>query len=298
MKKKTTLFTTFMESLVRTLERNGKMRTAETYRCACNSIVRYGGSSITLRNMTPAFIEGYENWLLGTGLSRNTTSFYMRILRAVYNRGIDQGYAPAADPFRHVYTGVDKTVKRAVPLHIIRKIKMMDLSDRPDLAFARDLFMFSFYTRGMSFVDMAYLRRSDLAGHVLTYSRSKTGQRLAIHWEPCMQDIVDRWPSSPAGYLLPIVQRTDKDARHQYKSCIFKVNKSLREISERLELSHPLTTYVARHSWASIAYARNIPVSVIAEGMGHDSERTTRIYLASLSNARVDRANSKIIGLL
>ena len=158
--------------------------------------------------------------------------------------------------------------------------------------------MFSFYTRGMSFIDMAFLRCDDLRGGVLRYFRRKTGQELCIRWEPDMQAIVDRYPERHGDFLLPILSGPEKDYRRQYKQAITKTNRDLANISHLLGLSIPITTYVARHSWASIAYSKSVPVALISEGMGHDSEHTTRIYLASVSNSGVDRANRKILHLL
>ena len=160
------------------------------------------------------------------------------------------------------------------------------------------MFLFSFYTRGMSFIDMSYLRPENLAGGYLLYVRKKTGQPIQIKWEKCMQDIVNRYQPNPTGYLLPIIVDPDRDERNQYRNILFHVNSGLAEISGMLHIDPPVTTYVARHSWATVAYAKDIPVSVISEALGHDSERTTRIYLASVSTARVDRANSMIIDLL
>ena len=113
-----------------------------------------------------------------------------------------------------------------------------------------------------------------------------------------MQEIVDRYPLNPNGFLLPIINKEGYDYRKQYKCAIQKTNQALTKISMLLHLDILLTTYVARHSWASIAYNRNVPLSVISEALGHDSERTTRIYLDSVSNTVVDRANHKIINML
>ena len=110
-----------------------------------------------------------------------------------------------------------------------------------------------------------------------------------------MQEIVDKYDSDYYNpYLLPILQYP-YDNRNQYKNVLYRTNKSLKEIAKLVGLSIPLTLYVARHSWASIAKSKNIPISVISEGMGHDSEMTTQIYLASLDNAVVDRANAQIL---
>ncbi len=250
----------------------------------------------------------YESWLFHQGICKNCSSAYMRSLRSVYNRAVDGGLIPQNHPFLHVYTGVDKTAKRAVSLETIRSLKDLDLADRPALAFARDLFMFSFYTRGMSFVDMAFLKHSDIRGGYLFYVRRKTRQQLCIRWEECMQTIVDRLFANAShqackerniSFLLPII-RTSDNQWQQYKSCQRLVNHHLKTLSTMLDASAdiPLTMYVARHSWASIARSKDIPLSVISEALGHDSEQTTQIYLGSLETARIDEANRKIIGFL
>lgn len=224
----------------------------------------------------------------------NTTSFYMRILRAVYNRAVEKGLTEQRYPFRHVYTGVEKTIKRAVSVKVIKKLKELDLSMKPSLDFARDMFLFSFYTRGMSFVDMAYLRKIDLQNGILTYRRRKTGQQLTIKWEKCMEEIICKYSSNKTDYLLPIIKVQDNE-RKQYDNALHLVNYRLKDLSKILKLQRPLTLYVARHSWASAAKAKNIPLSVICEGMGHESEKTTQIYLASLETSVVDKANKVIL---
>ncbi|MCM1219965.1 MAG: site-specific integrase, partial [Lachnospiraceae bacterium] len=239
----------------------------------------------------------YEAYLKTKGIRMNTISFYMRILRAVYNRAVEKGLTPQRNPFRHVYTGVEKTVKRSVHVKVIKALKELDLSMKPSLDFSRDMFMFSFYTRGMSFIDMAYLKKSDLQNGILTYCRRKTGQRLTIMWETCMEEIVKKYPSNGSAYLLPII-RKQGDERKQYDNALHLVNYRLKDLSRMLKLQRPLTMYVARHSWASVAKARNVPLSVISEGMGHDSEATTQIYLASLETSVIDKANKMILGLL
>ena len=166
------------------------------------------------------------------------------------------------------------------------------------MEWARDLFMFSFYTRGMSFVDMAYLKKTDLQNGVLVYRRQKTNQQLTIKWEKPMQDIVNKYASPESPYLLPIIRDTHTDARLQYKNAIHLVNNKLKLIGKEIGLGIPLTTYVARHGWASIAKHKNIPIGIISEALGHDSEKTTRIYLDSLDTSAVDKANSQILNSL
>ena len=285
----------FMQSIIEQKKLMGYIRTAETYEATLRSFSAFlNGKDIALTKITPDIMQLYEAHLYNRGLLRNTTSFYMRILRAVYNRAVEKDLTTNRNPFKHVYTGIDKTVKRAIPLKAIKQIKNLYLSLQPSLDFARDMFLFSFYTRGMSFIDMAYLKKKDLSNGILSYRRRKTGQQLFIRWEKCMQEIVNKYDTdlySP--YLLPILKYPYE--RNQYKNMLYRTNKSLKDVAKMVGLSIPLTLYVARHSWASIAKSKNIPISVISEGMGHDSEMTTQIYLASLDNAVVDRANAQIL---
>ena len=288
----------FIHSVIVRLKQLGQLRTSETYTATLKSFMEFReGQDVPLDGINSDLMLLYEAYLKAKGIRMNTISFYMRILRAVYNRAVEKELTPQRNPFRHVYTGVEKTVKRAVSVKVIRALKELDLSTKPSLDFARDMFMFSFYTRGMSFVDMAYLRKSDLKNGLLTYRRRKTGQQLTIRWEKCMEDVVSKYPSNDSAYLLPIIKKQG-DERRQYDNALHLVNHRLKELSDMLKLRRPLSMYVARHSWASAAKANRVPLSVISEGMGHDSEKTTQIYLASLETSVVDKANKMILGLL
>lgn len=289
----------FMQGIIARLKQMGKIRTAENYSCTLKSFMQFRGDrDILLSEIDSDLMQLYEAYLHGKGVVRNTSSFYMRILRAVYNRALEKELMEQRNPFRHVYTGVDKTVKRAVPLSAIKRMKNLDLSLQPNLEFARDMFLFSFYTRGMSFIDMAHLKKKDLQNGFLSYRRRKTGQQLVIRWEKCMQEIVDKRHTCDRNpYLLPILN-FQNESRKQYKYAQSRINVHLKEIANMIGVFIPLSMYVARHSWASIAKSKNIPISVISEGMGHDSELTTQIYLASLDNTIVDNANAQILKCL
>lgn len=281
------------------LKRLGKIRTSETYMAALRSFSGFmNDKEVLFDQLNADLIAEYEAYLKGRGNSPNTVSFYMRILKAVYNRAVEDGLTEQRHPFKSVYTGVEKTLKRAISLNDLKHIKGLDLSLKPNLDFARDMFLFCFYTRGMSFIDMAYLRKKDLQNGILSYRRRKTGQQLFIKWERCMQEIVDKYPINETEYLLPIITKRDEDYRKQYTNELHRVNHLLKKIGKQLDLPILLTMYVGRHSWASIAKSRNVPISVISEGMGHDSENTTQIYLASLDTSVVDKANKKILDLL
>ena len=318
--KESSLFT-FMHGVIAQLKQLGKVRTSETYTATLKSFMAFRDEQdVPLDGISSDMMLMYEAHLKARGVRMNTISFYMRNLRAVYNRAVEKGLTQPNNPFRHVYTGVDKTVKRAIPIKAIKALKELDLSMKPSLDFARDMFLFSFYIRGMSFVDIAYLKKTDLQNGILTYRRRKTGQELSIKWEKCMAEIIAKYPENKTDYLLPIIKEegngrnsvshqaclngrvvTDEgkaNERRQYDNTLHLVNYRLKELSTMLKLQRPLTMYVARHSWASAAKAKNVPLSVISEGMGHDSEATTQIYLASLETSVVDKANKMILGLL
>ena len=292
-------FNNYIRQQIARLKRLGKIRTSETYTAALRSFNGFmNDKEVLFDQINSDLIAEYEAYLKGRGNSPNTVSFYMRILKSVYNRAVEDGLTEQQYPFKSVYTGVEKTLKRAISLNHLKRIKGLDLSLKPNLDFARDMFLFSFYTRGMSFIDMAYLRKKDLQNSILSYRRRKTGQQLFIKWEKCMQEIVDKYPVNETEYLLPIIIQRDVDYRKQYTNELHRVNHLLKKIGKQLGLSIPLTMYVGRHSWASVAKSRNVPISVISEGMGHDSENTTQIYLASLDTSVVDKANKKILDLL
>lgn len=286
----------FMESIIAKLKQNGKVRTSETYKSTLNSFKKFrNDEDIMLDCITSGIMEDYEAWHKNRGVAPNTISFYTRILRAVYNRAVEDEIIENRNPFRHVYTGVDKTVKRALPLAIIKKIKSLNLSLTPALDFARDMFMMSFFLRGMSFIDMAFLKKTDLKNGYVTYRRRKTGQQLIIEWTKEMRMILDKYPENKSDYLLPVIRNPGLNERCTYRNTGYNINHSLKRIAGMVGVTIPLTLYVARHSWASAAKAKGIPLSVISEGMGHDSEATTQIYLASLDTSVVDKANSLIL---
>lgn len=303
----------FMENIIRRLKENGRYRTSEIYRTTLNSFKNFLKSKeiskllspdgdLMLESLSADMMENYQAWQHSRKVAPNTISFYNRVLRAVYNRAVEEGAFIDRKPFRRVYTGVDKTVKRALPLDAIRKIRELDLSCMPSLDYARDMFMMSFFLRGMSFVDMAFLRKSDLKNGYVTYRRRKTGQRLVIAWTKEMQCILDKYGINDSEYLLPIIKKSkrkhdnkERSERIAYRCESYRINYNLKILSGAIGLPVPLTLYVARHSWASAARTKGVPLSVISEGMGHDSLSTTQIYLASLDTSVIDKANSLIL---
>lgn len=292
-------FIGYMNMRIERLTAEGRYGTATNYLRARNSFSLFlGGGDISFGHMTPVLMGRYQTWLRSREVVRNTVSFYMRILRAVFRYAVREGLASRPDPFVDVYTGIDSTRKRAMDCRLIGDLRRLDLAGQPQLSFARDLFMCSLYLRGMSFVDMAYLRKSDLCCGVVSYARRKTGAVLNIRVEPCLQRILDRYEHMSRTYLLPIIASDDPaEAYGQYRRALNNYNRRLKLLSGMLGCELRISSYMARHTWATTARDSEIPISVISAGMGHSSESVTRIYLDSLENTVVDDANRRVLSM-
>jgi site-specific recombinase XerD len=285
----------FIDYVVKDLISSNRRKTASICITAKKSFERFlCGQDITLDSIDDDLMRKYESHLKISGIMKNTVACYMRSLRSVYNQAVKLGLTTQRNPFARVFTNIDKTVKRAVNEKTVIKLKNLDLSAYSELALARDLFMFSFYMRGMSFVDMANLRKNNVKNGYIVYARSKTGQTLTVKIEDCMQKIISRYEQQTLeDYLLPIFTSQNRSSVSQLRNH----NKRLKRISEILKLKKTLSSYVSRHTWATLALRKGIPVEVISESMGHENETTTRIYLASLEQSVVDKANAEIIRL-
>ena len=286
----------YMENVILRLLKLNHIGTANNYRAALGSFKRFSnGEDIMLEAIDHVLMEDYQSYLKHQELAPNSISFYMRILRAVYNRAVEEELMQDRKPFRNVFTGMEKTVKRAISLSDIKRIKSLELSSRPNLEFARDIFLFLFYCRGMSFIDAAFLKKTDVRNGVLSYRRHKTGQLLHIKMVNQICELIERYTDKESPYLLPVIAVPDNDGRTQYESALRRINNALKTIATMVNLKIPLTTYVSRHAWATIAKSKNISVNVISDALGHDSISTTQIYLASIDTSTIDRANELVI---
>lgn len=286
----------FMENVIERLRQLNHIGTAKNYHAALGSFKRFrNNKDVPLETIDQMIMEDYQAYLKSAGLTPNSISFYMRILRAVYNRAVEQELTKDRNPFRTVFTGMEKTLKRAISISDIKRIKNLDLAFKPNLEFARDIFLFLFLCRGISFIDAAFLKKMDIQNGVLTYRRHKTNQVLHIKIIEPIKELIDRYSIKDSPYLLPVITRSDCDERKQYEAALRRVNNALKIIADMVKLPISLTTYVTRHAWASIAKSKNVPVNVISDALGHDSIATTQIYLASIDTSTIDRANELII---
>lgn len=289
-------FCHFIEELLIHFRHTRQERLIETYNSARNSFLLFlGKSDIAFSDFQPTLLSDYEQWLKHRNLCLNTISFYMRILRAIYYRAVTAYHFVDVKPFCNVFTGNERTAKRAISLSEIHRLAHLHLSHHNE-QFARDMFLFSFYTRGMSFVDMAHLLRSDLNNNYLVYKRRKTGQQLRIAWQKEIHEIVLRWAALDNIHLLGILDTNDpRSIRQQLHSRQTSINNTLKRIGMNCGLKGPLTLYVARHTWATAARDMDVPVSIISEALGHNSERTTQVYLNSINEQRIHESNKLLI---
>jgi integrase len=230
-------------------------------------------------------------------LTTNGISFYLRTLRAIINKAIKDGLIEETSyPFKNISIKAQKTRKRAVNKDVIKMVEALDVSKENNLQLYKDLFMFSFYNRGMNFVDIAFLKVKNIESGRLNYTRQKTGQQFSIKITDKSKEIIDRYNDlkNPESYIFPIIYRKGKEYL-DYRNAMRLMNKKLKKISNLLKLDVPLTTYVSRHSWATIAKRSGISTAVISEGLGHESEETTQVYLDSFENDVLDDANELVI---
>lgn len=291
-----------LATLIDELKNDGRWGNARNLQRALNSFSDFlGGLDRPLKQVDERLVMEYEQWLRIRKVSKNSSSFYMRTLRSAYNKVISRNQMEQTFPFRNVYTGVERTRKRAVPEDIMVRLQKLDLTHSAPLAFSRDMFIFSYCTCGMAFVDIAYLKKEDVSGGILSYVRHKTGQRLTVRIEPLIEEIIERYEpfvhNSP--YLFPIITSNDpEEAFRQYQTALGYHNRKLKKLGKLTGENLHLSSYTARHSWATVARKHNVPLSVISAGMGHTSEKTTLIYLDSVENSLIDKANEEILEAL
>ncbi|MCI1682880.1 MAG: site-specific integrase [Bacteroides sp.] len=293
---------TFTDSLIGDLIGSGHHGAAHSYSCSLRRLLRFSGrDDLRFSELTPLMLKDFEQYLYGQNCRRNTVSLYMRMLRALCNRASASGI-PDIPPglFKSVFTGSAPAAKRAVSPSVIRRLRELSLPEDSPLALPRDLFLLSFYLRGIPFVDLIHIRRSDIVGKTLRYRRSKTGRFLSVPLEPCALAILQKYASlkNDSPYLLSFVSKKGVAGYRQYQSALRLYNLHLQKLSALLGLKVRLTSYVARHSWATAAYHQGIPVSLISESLGHASEKMTYAYLSCFNTGRLKLANRKVIRLI
>jgi site-specific recombinase XerD len=287
-------FTDVATQLISQLETGKSKSTVDNYRTALRSFCHFAGTGVLIEQIDVPLMEHYQQWLHEQHVTPNTVSCYMRSLRSLLYR-----LKPSLKQqslFDTVYTGKAHTDKRSIPFADIVRIRGLSLSPASPLAFSRDLFLFSFYALGMPFVDIAFLLKSQIHNDHIIYYRHKTGQRICIKLESPIEQIIHRYIRKDSPYVFPILSAgTHADVFKDYENARSRYNRHLRKIGEMAGLAHRLTSYVARHSWASMAYHANIDLSVISKALGHTSPNTTLTYIREIDDERIDQANHLLL---
>ena len=281
----------FLPTVINEIEkRRGQTGTStlENELTAVRSFIRYAGRSLNMSDLTPELIHRYERWLLDRGIKPNTSACYMRSLRSVLNRcGAD-----GSNLFENVRTGKEITKKRAADEETLRSIKLLQLHDGNFLALTRDAFLFSIMAMGIPFVDLARLKKSDVKDGFIVYNRKKTGRRVTVKMEPCMQVIIDRYSNHDSPYLFPLLR---SGSEKEYRALFCRYNRALAKLSAMMGLKLKLTSYTARHTWASMAYKRGVTLAVISKALGHSSPVTTLAYLKEIDDSAIEQANRRLL---
>ena len=289
----------FVNSEVERAQQEGRFKVAGNYLTAARSFTKFIGRSDWLfSDMTAEKLESYQRWLQERNICQNTCSTYMRALRAIHHRALP---SLNMNPFSKVFTGRTKTEKRCISQTEILQLKALPLQPGSSLSFARDIFLFSFYAMGMPFVDIAYLKKSQLRNGCIYYARHKTGQQIQVALLPAMLEIIMRYEKGDSEFVFPILSDKVEDSvsslsvsaqQHRlYTARLRQYNYNLHHLSKMLGLAKPLSSYVVRHSWASIAYLHHLDISLISKALGHTKSSTTFIYIKSLFDSDLFEAN-------
>lgn len=303
--KNSTLFNSYMKQQIAILKQNEQESTRHNYKSLQNSFndflnkrndkgIPTDASNFSLHDITPSLVKEYETFLYDKKIMPNSVAFYTRTLRAVLNKAIREDLIKKQPFFVNVNTRIEKTKKLSVTEDVIHKIEQLPEkhTSKPGIALARDLFLFSYYTRGITFIDIAFLTRNNIQNGVLVYKRKKTGQELRVKILPEMQELIDRYHSENSIFLFPIL-KTPEPKKKEYESALRLQNLNLDRIGEIVQAS--LSTYVPRHTWASVAYSKGVPIELIAQALGHTSIKTTLIYIATLNNPKLDKVNEFVV---
>lgn len=274
----------------------GRYKTASNYLTAARSWTLFvGRDDWRFSEMNAENLDAYQRWLSERGICANTISAYMRALRAIYRRVITDSDSGDC-PFEQVFTGRAKTRKRSLSSEIIQQLHALPLPEGSSLALARDIFLFGFYAMGMPFVDIAYLRKSQIREGFIRYARHKTGQQIQVALLPNMLSIIERYQRADSEYVFPILAEGSSEHQHRlYRSRLRQYNYSLHRLGQQLPVPCHLSSYVVRHSWASIAYQHHLDISLIGKALGHTKTSTTLLYIKSLADPDLADANHSLM---
>ena len=286
---------------IQNLKKEKRIRYAGMLEVSYNSFVKFNKHlDIPFSDIDVAWLKKYELWMKEQNLSVSTISTRVRHLRAVFNLAIaEHSIKNDCYPFRNYKVSKlnKQTPKRAIAKKDVMRI--MGYQGKSEMeCLAIDVFVFSYLNAGINFIDIAKLKHSNIVESHLIYNREKTKKLINVPLQPKALEIIAKYQSDKSPYLFPILSpfhKTEVQIANRLHKVLAKVNKHLKEIGEKLNLPIPLTTYVARHSYATVLKRAGVSTSIISESLGHSSERVTQIYLDSFDNEQIDEAMKSLL---
>lgn len=275
---------------------------AAAYQSTRSSLAKYiGKKEIKISQVNYGFVNHYRDYLSENGATENTIGYYLRNFKALYNLAVRDGIVSPCDyPFKKICTRPCKTVKRALDREQMIKLTSLSLQPHSELKRSLDLFLFGFYAQGMAFVDIAYLKWKNFSGNLIIYRRHKSKQLIQIDITPQIRSIINEHGNSMCNadeYVFPIIKAGINEYQ-QYRTALGRTNRHLKKISGKLNIHPSLTTYTARHTWATLAREYGAPVSAISVGLGHTKEEMTLVYLKELDLTHLHQINKMVNNLL
>lgn len=272
---------------------------AAAYRSTRMSLAKYiGGHDVPLERVDCRFVQGYIDFLYRKDLASNTVCYYLRNLRALYNQAVSDGFKTTNEyPFTKISTRPAKTVKRAISREEMEAIAGLQFAGNSEMELSRDLYLFSFYAQGMSFVDIVFFKKENIIGETIVYNRHKSKQLIQIVITPQMAQLMRKYEGK-SEFVFPIINPDSPQPFYrQYRIALGVINRHLRKMESMLGIQKRITTYTARHTWATLAHDYGAPISVISAGLGHTSEEMTKVYLNELDIKVLNRVNLVITNL-
>ena len=303
----------YIPEVIGMLKREGKFPAMHVYACTLRSYEKFCAeerhpknttASLSMQEIfTPERLKEYEDWLAGQQSSPNTISTYMRTLQAVYNRWMSpgiEGYNPVL--FKDDYTKVESRTKRALTAEQMEQLRNTDFSvltlrQQQVLTY----FLLMFMLRGMPFIDLAHLRKSDLRNRRITYRRHKTGKLMVVDVPPDAMRLLQKYrDKTDSEYLFPLLHGGlfMEEHHHRYQETLRHFNRELARLMKQLLPGVSVSSYTARHTWATLAYHSGVPVGLISQSVGHSSIRGTMTYLKPFDAEVIDRINRQVISLV
>lgn len=296
-------FLAYAEQIIAELHEVKRTGNAVVYQTAVNRLLNFStNKNLTFKQIDYTFLEGFKRQLIKDGAKPNTIGNYFRSIRAIYNKAIK---AKLVDrnlyPFRDISIRTEKTAKRAMTSDALTELNKITLKPNSKEWHARNYLFLSFSLVGISFTDLAYLKHKDIHNNRIIYKRRKTHKGYNIKLSKLTQEILALYKTD-GKYILPIlpsqIEEDTLDCKRVIQQWVKTTNKYLKRIGKKCGIDN-LTTYVARHTWATTAKRMGFSIELIAESMGHEyGNKITNIYLDSFDQSLIDEVNEKVTGCL